>query len=406
MATQIRGNVQIMPGTITADRFISGLNLATAQLAEGASFLKRDGSVVMTATFFMGNNKISNLLDPTLAQDAATKNYVDTTVGSIANSVFKKDGSVVATGNFNMSSNRVTNLAEPVSPSDAATKNYVDLAVQGLKVKDSVRAATTANITLSGTQTIDGVALAAGDRVLVKNQTSAPENGIYVVATGAWSRAVDANTGTEIKGAFTFVEEGTTQADTGWVVSTDGNITLDTTTIAWVQFSSAGTTSAGNGLTKAGNTISVLLPANSGLSATGSGLQVILDGTTLTKTASGLKISDLGAGKILMGNASGVATPTTLSGDISVDANGVVSVTGALKNSSFIFGEIPSGSINGSNATFTLASVPVANSEALFYNGTRLIRGSGEDYTISGATITMVAYVPQPGDKVIVDYIK
>jgi hypothetical protein len=116
---------------------------------------------------------------------------------------------------------KITGLADPVAATDAATRGFVESVAQGLDVKGSVKAATTANITLSGAQTIDGVSLVAGDRCLVKSQTTTSANGIYVVAAGAWSRATDLDTWTELPGAFTFVEQGTANADTGWVCSSD-----------------------------------------------------------------------------------------------------------------------------------------------------------------------------------------
>jgi hypothetical protein len=126
----------------------------------------------------------------------------------------------------------------------------------GLDVKDSVRVATTANLTLSGTQTIDGVSLSAGDRVLVKNQSTASQNGIYVVAAGVWGRASDADISAEVTaGMFTFVAEGTVNADSGWVLTTNDTITLGTTSLTFAQFSGAGQITAGAGLTKNGNTI-------------------------------------------------------------------------------------------------------------------------------------------------------
>lgn len=123
----------------------------------------------------------------------------------------------------------------PTNGTDAANKSYVDNAVQGLSWKNAARVATTANITLSGTQTIDGVAVVAGNRVLVKNQSTASANGLYVVAAGAWSRATDADTAAEVDGLTVFVEEGTVGADTVWTLTTDTPITLGTTSLTFGQ---------------------------------------------------------------------------------------------------------------------------------------------------------------------------
>ena len=162
-------------------------------------------------------------------------------------------------GTVDVNSKKITRLAAPTSDSDAATKAYVDATKQGLDVKDSVRVSTTANITLSGTQSVDGVNVIAGDRVLVKNQTTGSENGIYVVAAGAWTRAVDANSDADVtSGMFTFVEEGTSNGDSGYVMTTNAPITLGTTALVFTQFSGAGQVGAGNGLTKTGNTLDVV----------------------------------------------------------------------------------------------------------------------------------------------------
>lgn len=158
-----------------------------------------------------------------------------------------------------LNSQKITNLATPTSDTDAATKAYVDASRSGLDVKASCRVATTANITLSGTQTIDGISVIAGDRVLVKNQSTASQNGIYVVAAGSWSRATDADADAEVtSGLFTFIEEGTANADSGWVLTTDGSITVGSSSLAFSQFSGAGQITAGAGLTKTSNTLDVV----------------------------------------------------------------------------------------------------------------------------------------------------
>lgn len=181
--------------------------------------------------------------------------------------VVKLTGAQTVAGVKTFSSSPVLPSAAPTTDWQAAPKKYVDdsvaAAVSGLDVKASVRAATTANITLSGTQTVDGVALVAGDRVLVKDQSTASANGIYVVAAGAWSRSTDADTSAEVTaGLYVFVEEGTTNADSGWMLTTNGAITLGTTALTFTQFSGAGQITAGAGLTKSGNTLDVGGTAN------------------------------------------------------------------------------------------------------------------------------------------------
>lgn len=150
--------------------------------------------------------------------------------------------------------------------SNSYSKEDIDTLLQGLKPKQSVKAATTANITLSGTQSIDTISVIAGDRVLVKNQTSAAQNGIYIVAAGAWTRSLDANSAMELIGASVFVEQGTTNSDTMWVQTTD-NITLDTTSLTWVKF-------AGNGAFQASSAILTAIAA-----LTGAGYLKLINGT-------------------------------------------------------------------------------------------------------------------------------
>ena len=153
---------------------------------------------------------------------------------------------------------RVTGLAEPVASTDAATKGYVDAAVNGTDWKQSVRVATTSDITLSGLQTVDGISLAAGDRVLVKAQTAAKDNGLYVVASGAWARSSDADTdGKVTAGLSVMVEEGTSQADSQWRLITDGAIVLGTTALLFAQIGAGTTYSAGAGISIVGNTVAV-----------------------------------------------------------------------------------------------------------------------------------------------------
>lgn len=178
----------------------------------------------------------------TTAARSDHRHPTDTTRAPVANPVF--------TGT-------VTLAADPTSALHAATKQYVDNIAAGLDFKQSVVAATTSNITLSGTQTIDTVAVVAGDRVLVKNQTTGSENGIYIAASGAWTRSSDANISAEVTtGMFVFVEKGA-QAGTSWVLNSQGGITLGTTALTFIQFGGGQTYTAGSGLTMASNVFSL-----------------------------------------------------------------------------------------------------------------------------------------------------
>ncbi|MBB4817136.1 phage-related tail fiber protein [Pseudomonas alcaligenes] len=152
---------------------------------------------------------------------------------------------------------RLTALADATSPQDAVTKAQLDAAVQGYSWKSPVRAATTANITLSGAQTIDGVSIIAGDRVLVKNQTAGSGNGIYLAAAGSWTRATDMDTAAEALGATVFVSEGTTQGNQVWLMTTDAPITIGTTALVWTQVGAGASYTAGNGISISGGVIAV-----------------------------------------------------------------------------------------------------------------------------------------------------
>jgi len=212
------------------------------------------GAAPLASPSFSGTPLAPTATNGTNTTQIATTAYVLAT---------RLDQLTAPTVDVSWNSHKITGLLDPTNPQDAATKNYVDNVTQGLDAKASVKAATSgANITLSGTQTIDGVALVAGDRCLVKDQTTASANGIYVVAAGAWTRSTDADTWIELVSAFTFVEQGTTNADSGWVCTVDQGGTIGTTAVTWTQFSGAGQVVAGAGLTKTGSTIDVVGTAN------------------------------------------------------------------------------------------------------------------------------------------------
>jgi phage-related tail fiber protein len=161
------------------------------------------------------------------------------------------------TNTFDANGFKIVNAADATAAQDLVTKAQLDAAVQGWKWKEPVRAATTANITLSGAQTIDGVSVIAGDRVLVKDQSTGSANGIYVAASGAWTRATDFDAASELLGAAVFVSEGTANGNSQWQMTTDGPITLGTTALVWAQVGGGTSYSAGNGISISGGVIAV-----------------------------------------------------------------------------------------------------------------------------------------------------
>lgn len=195
-----------------------------------------------------------------LATDAAVGTGSRRTLGAGAQQAMPGnrtlDAITAPAADVSLNTHKLTNVVDPTNAQDGATKNYVDTVATGLDAKASCRVIATSNITLSGTQVIDGVSVNAGDRVLCQSQTTAANNGIYVVAAGAWARATDMDAWTEVPSAYTWIEEGTAMQDTGWVCTSNVGGTLGTTAITWTQFTGAAMITVGSGLQKAGNVIS------------------------------------------------------------------------------------------------------------------------------------------------------
>lgn len=243
-----------------------------------------------TTDVSLNSHKITNLLAPTTGTDAANQTYV---LAQTVNTL------TAPTTDFAMNSHKITGVTDPSGPQDAATKNYVDAYIQGIAWKESVRAATTVNGTLATAfangQTVDGVVLATGNRILLKNQTTGQENGLYTVnAAGAPTRALDADTTADIEAASVLVEEGTSNAGTLWNLTTD-TVTVGTTPQVWAQIGAGTLPTAGAGLTLTGSILDIV-------AASGSGIIVNADNIDIDPT-SGLPVNRGGTGGITAATA-------------------------------------------------------------------------------------------------------
>jgi phage-related tail fiber protein len=309
---------------------------------------------------------------------------------------------VAFTADHSAGGNKLTNLATPTAGTDAATKNYVDAAVQGFDWKQSVRAASTANGTLASAfangSVIDGVTLATGDRILLKNQTTGSENGIYTVnASGAPTRATDADSSAKVTaGMAAFVSEGTTNGNSAWLLTTDDPITLATTALVFAQIGgSSGSVTSVSVVSANGFAGSVANATSTPAITISTSITGLLkgNGTAVSAATSGTDYAPATSGSgILKGNGSGGFSSATAGTDYVAPAT-------------FVDEEIPSGSINSSNTTFTLANTPIAGSVKVYLNGLRQRVGAGNDFTISGSTITYLT-APATGDWLVVDYRK
>jgi hypothetical protein len=279
----------------------------------------------------------------------------------------------------NLTATAGTIATTPSAATDIANKVYVDTVAQGLDAKASCLAATTANITLSGAQTIDGVSVVAGNRVLVKDQTAPEDNGIYLCASGAWTRTTDAATFDSLVSAFTFIEQGSVNADAGFVCTADAGGTIGTTAIPFSQFSGAGTFTAGTGLTLTGTVFSLTSPVavangGTGLTSLGTGVATFL-GTPSSANLAAAVSDETGSGALVFATSPTLTTPALGTPSALVGTN----ITGTAAG-------LTAGNVT-TNANLTGAITSVGNTTSLGSFSSANLAAALTDETGSGAAV-------------------
>ena len=400
-------------------------NTLTGSLAEFNSALQSESFAGLAATQTLTNktingpdNTLTNIANGSLANSSVTFGSTEVALGASSTAIagvtqldvdnVRVNGNTISStdsngdivldpngsGTVDVNSSRIVNVTDPSGDQDAATKAYVDSVANGLDVKDSVRLATAAALATStynngagtitadanGALSIDGVTPSASDRVLVKDQASSVQNGIYTVTTVGdgstafvLTRSPDADTAAELTGGtFFFVEEGTANADNGYVATHNGTPTFGTTNITFAQFSGAGQISAGDALTKTGNQLDVAVD-DSSIEVSSDALQVKASGITNAMLAGSIAASKL-AGSI--GNDKLSNSLITFADDSSTVAN--ISLGGVL---TILGGE-------GMNATFSGDTLTVAGEDASTSNK-GVAPFSSDNFTVSSGAVTV-----------------
>jgi hypothetical protein len=361
------GGTTAAAGTFTNLTVSTSATIASAAISAGTingAVIGGSSPLAITGTNITANTGFSGPLTGAVTGNvtgnltgAVTGNVAGNVTGNLTGNVTAASGTstfnnVTISGALDMDSGTsatITGLASPTNDSDAATKGYVDALAQGIDAKASVVVATTANITLSGAQTIDGISVIAGDRVLVKDQSTASANGIYLCATGSWTRTTDADTYAELVAAFTFVEKGTTNADSGFICTIDAGGTLGSTSITWAQFSGAGQITAGDGLTKTGNTLNV---------GTASSGRIVVNGDNIDLASSGVTPGTYQSVTFdAYGRATAGTNPTTIAG---------YNITNAYTKTEIdsIFGSTTAAATSASNAATSASNAATSASNA------------------------------------------